>query len=92
MNILGVSFLSDASAAVIKDGELVSAISEERLNRVKLWNGIPRKAIKKALELADFSMEDIDIIATHGQAPQEVDPTPFKEKEKAILEENKKKK
>ena len=82
MNILGVSFLSDASAAVIKDGELVSAISEERLNRVKLWNGIPRKAIKKALELADFSMEDIDIIATHGQRPKKLIQRHLKRKKK----------
>ena len=74
MNILGVSFLSDASAVVVQDGELISAISEERINRIKLWNGIPRQAIKKALELAGLTIEDIDIIATHGSAPDEVDP------------------
>src|SRR3989338_6083813 len=86
MNILGVSFLSDASAVVVQDGELISAISEERINRIKLWNGIPRQAIKKALALAGLTIEDIDSIATHGAAPDAVDPAPFKEKEKAIMD------
>lgn len=85
MNILGIAFLSDASAAVLKDGKLVSAVSEERLNRVKLWNGIPKLAIQQALDLAGLTLDDIDLIATHGQAPSEPDPKPFQEKEKMIL-------
>jgi carbamoyltransferase len=66
MIVLGVAFLSDASACVIKNGELLSAISEERINRKKLWHGMPYQAIKAALELAEVSIEDVDVIATHG--------------------------
>ena len=33
MNILGIGFLSEASACLLKNGKLVAAISEERLNR-----------------------------------------------------------
>jgi len=84
MNILGIAFLSDASAAVLKNGKLVSAVSEERMNRVKLWNGIPTRAIESALKLAGLTLDDIDVIATHGAAPKEPDPKPFEEKEKAI--------
>ena len=86
MNVLGVAFLSDASAAVIRDGRLVSAVSEERLNRIKLWNGIPRAAIQMALKLAGLTIEDIDVIATHGAAPAEPDLQLFREKEKEIIQ------
>lgn len=84
MKILGISFLADASAAVLIDGKLVSAISEERLNRIKLWHGIPQAAIGEALRLAGLQFSDIDLIATHGLAPQVPDPEPFKRKEDAI--------
>jgi carbamoyltransferase len=86
MNILGVAFLTDASAAVLRDGELVSAVSEERLNRVKLWHGIPVQSIRMALELAGLRLEDIDLIATHGAAPAEPDRAPFRDKAAALLQ------
>ena len=84
MNILGVSFLSDASAAVLSDGRLVSAVSEERLNRIKMWNGIPDQAIQTALSLAGITLDDVDLIATHGAAPASPDATPFHAKEQKI--------
>ena len=84
MNILGVSFLSDASVAVVSDGQLVSAVSEERLNRVKMWNGIPEQAIQTALSVAGLRLDDVDLIATHGAAPASPDPAPFKAKEEII--------
>ena len=86
MNILGVAFLADAAAAVLKDGQLVSAVSEERLNRIKLWHGIPHQAIQEALRLAGLQLSDIDLIATHGAGPSEPDLEPFLEKERAILQ------
>lgn len=84
MNILGISFLSDASAAIIQDGVVVSAVGEERLNRIKLWNGIPRASIDKVLDLAGLSIDEIDLIATHGAAPLEPDSRPFEAREAEI--------
>ena len=84
MNILGISFLSDASACVLRDGKLVSAVGEERLNRVKLWNGIPQQAIAAALRLAGLTMDQIDLVATHGAAPPAPDTEPFQRAEEAI--------
>ena len=66
MIILGISFLSEASACLLIDGKIIAAISEERINRKKLWNGIPRKSIEKVLEISGINMSDIDYIATHG--------------------------
>jgi carbamoyltransferase len=42
MLILGLNmFHADASAAILLDGEVVFAIAEERLNRVKHYAGFP---------------------------------------------------
>ena len=50
MNILGLNaFHGDASAAVLQDGQLVAAIEEERLNRVKHWAGLPLLAARECL-------------------------------------------
>ena len=51
MNILGLNaFHGDASAAVLRDGQLVAAVEEERLNRIKHWAGLPVLAAKACLE------------------------------------------
>jgi len=51
MIILGLNaFHGDASAAVLCDGQLVAALEEERLNRIKHWAGLPVLAAKACLE------------------------------------------
>jgi carbamoyltransferase len=51
MKILGLNaFHGDASAAVLRDGQLVAALEEERLNRTKHWAGLPLLAAKACLE------------------------------------------
>ena len=51
MNILGLNaFHGDASAALLRDGQLAAALEEERLNRVKHWAGLPVLAAKACLE------------------------------------------
>ncbi len=84
MKILGVNFTSDASAVVLVDGRLVAAVAEERLNRIKRWYGVPHDAIRTALELAGLTLEEIDLIATHGASPGEPDVHAFRAKEQAL--------
>src|SRR5438128_12619423 len=61
--ILGInSFHADASAALVKDGELVAAVAEERLNRVKHFAGFPARAIKEVLDIAGIGIQDVDHI------------------------------
>src|SRR5713101_5128607 len=51
MNILGLNaFHADASAALLRDGQLVLALEEERLNRIKHWAGLPLLAAKACLD------------------------------------------
>ncbi len=65
-NILGVScHYHDSAAAVVKDGELVSASQEERFDRQKYSPGFPIQAINDCLQRADLSPLDIDAIAFH---------------------------
>jgi carbamoyltransferase len=85
ITILGISFLSDASACVLHNGRLVSAVSEERLNRIKLWNGVPHKAIEQALKIAGISMANIDLVATHGEIPAESPAVRCEKKRNIIL-------
>src|SRR6266700_2844022 len=64
MLILGLNmFHADASAAIIQDGELVFAIAEERLNRIKHYAGFPSLAIKACLDAAGAKITDVDHVA-----------------------------
>ncbi len=62
MRILGINaFHGDSSAALFEDGQLVAAIEEERLNRVKHWAGFPAAAIRTCLDQA--GCDSVDAIA-----------------------------
>src|SRR5438876_240555 len=64
MLILGLNmFHADASAAIIQDGEVIFAIAEERLNRIKHYAGFPSLAIKACLDAAGAKMTDVDHVA-----------------------------
>ena len=66
MKVLGIGFLSESSVALIENGNLKYAISQERLNRVKNWWGNPYKAIEFVLQETNNKIKDIDFFATHG--------------------------
>ena len=54
--ILGLNtFHADASAVLLKDGELVAAVAEERLNRVKHFAGFPAQAVKEVLDIGGIN-------------------------------------
>jgi carbamoyltransferase len=64
MLILGLNtFHADASAVLVKDGVLVAAIAEERLNRVKHFAGFPGLAARECLRMAGADLEDVDHLA-----------------------------
>ncbi|EFK96736.1 carbamoyltransferase family protein [sediment metagenome] len=52
----------------MKGGEIIAAVEEERINRIKYAPGqLPELAIREALKIGGISMNDVDIIATHGE-------------------------
>tara|TARA_R110002049_G_C9177204_1_gene562910 strand:+ start:18303 stop:19991 length:1689 start_codon:yes stop_codon:yes gene_type:complete len=64
MVILGLNYyFHDSTACIVKDGQLITAIEEERLNRDKHTQAFPELSIKKCLEIAGLNYSDIDHIA-----------------------------
>jgi carbamoyltransferase len=64
VNILGIRFGHDSSAALLSDGRLVADVSEERFARVKHFCGLPTEAVSYCLEAGGLSGMDLDMIAT----------------------------
>ena len=64
MNIIGINaFHADSSACLIIDGVLISAVEEERFNRIKHWAGFPIESIRYCLKDANLRISDIDHIS-----------------------------
>lgn len=72
MYILGINGgvrhgYQDVSATLIKDGKVIVAMEEERLNRIKFSPGqLPERSIAECLKYAGIQIHDIDIVASHG--------------------------
>ena len=64
MYILGVNaYHGDSSACLFYDGELVCAIEEERIRRIKHWAGLPVEAVKWCLQYGGIDIREVDYIA-----------------------------
>lgn len=63
MNILGIRIGHSAGATIIRDGEIIANVMEERFTRIKNDGSFPEKAIAFCLEYAGISSEELDIIA-----------------------------
>jgi carbamoyltransferase len=64
MIILGINaYHANASAAIVVDGQLIAAVEEERLNRVKYAAGLPSRAIQFCLDRAGAKLTEVDCIA-----------------------------
>jgi len=63
MNILGVSFdYHDAAAALVQDGKVIAASSEERFTRKKNDSRLPENAIIFCCDFAGISFNDLDYV------------------------------
>ena len=62
MLILGINEDHNATAALIKDGEVIFAASEERISRKKNDVGYPRDSIDEALRETGHTPQDIDAV------------------------------
>jgi carbamoyltransferase len=59
--VLGIScFYHDAAAALLRDGQLVAAVQEERFSRVKQDPKFPEQAIAFCLAKAGITAQDLD--------------------------------
>src|ERR1700719_951957 len=68
MRVLGISaFYHDSAAALIEDGQILSAAQEERFTRRKHDARFPRFAIEFCLGQAGVSLSDVDYIAFYDK-------------------------
>lgn len=64
MYVLGINaYHGDVSAVLLRDGELIAALEEERFRRIKHWAGFPSMAIERCLEIGDITGKDIAHVA-----------------------------
>lgn len=64
MIVLGINaYHGDVSAALIRNGELLAAVEEERFRRVKHWAGFPRDSILACVAMAGINPSEIDYFA-----------------------------
>jgi carbamoyltransferase len=66
--ILGISaFYHDSAAALVVDGEIMSAVQEERFSREKYDPRFPAQAVRYCLENARIAPEELDYVAFYEQ-------------------------
>lgn len=64
MYVLGINaYHAGASACLLREGVVVAAVEEERLNRQKYWAGFPALSIRKCLEMGGIRPQDLAHIA-----------------------------
>jgi carbamoyltransferase len=54
---------ADASACIIKNGKLLFAIEEERINRIKHWAGVPIQSIEECLKSTGINSSEVTDIS-----------------------------
>lgn len=68
MKILGIScFYHDAAAALVVDGRLVAAVSEERFSRIKHDPELPKNAVNFCLSKAGIKIDELDHIVFYDK-------------------------
>lgn len=84
--VLGVNFSHDRSACLLEDGRIITAVAEERLDRIKRSEGclyvrgqkggrtMPNFAISYCLEAAGIGIDDLDLmVIDHALTPVDLD-------------------
>ncbi|MFC1849165.1 carbamoyltransferase C-terminal domain-containing protein [candidate division CSSED10-310 bacterium] len=78
--VLGLSISHYTSACIVADGEVKAAIIEERLSRKKFDACFPHRSLRKVIEVAGVSPQDIDCVAV-GSLCEAFDPNLAQENE-----------
>lgn len=67
MNILGISWGTCSTAALLVNGEVVACTSEERFSRIKNDDRYPKQAIEAVLTLGSMNPSRLDLVVFGGQ-------------------------
>jgi carbamoyltransferase len=64
--ILGINaYHADSAACVVRGGQLLAAVEEERFRRIKHWAGFPSQAINYCLQEAKIGLDDVAVVAVN---------------------------
>jgi carbamoyltransferase len=63
MLILGIHHGHDSCGAIIRDGEIVADVAEERFTRIKHYCGLPFQSVRYCLDAAGIGSDEIDVVA-----------------------------
>ncbi len=66
---LNYSQMHDSSACLVRDGELLFAVAEERISRLKHDARFPALAIRACLDFANIRADQVDEVCVGWQAP-----------------------
>ncbi|MBA1142367.1 MULTISPECIES: carbamoyltransferase family protein [Mesorhizobium] len=66
---LANAFMHDGAAVLVRDGQVIAAVEEERLNRIKHSNKLPIRSIQYCLSAAGVQLSDIDCVAVYASEP-----------------------
>jgi carbamoyltransferase len=68
MRILGISaFYHDSAAALVRDGQIIAAVQEERFTRKKHDAGFPGNAISYCLSADGVELKDVDYVVFYDK-------------------------
>lgn len=60
--VLGINDGHDAGAALVKNGQVIAAVQEERLNNIKHFAGIPKRSIFEVFRISKADPADVNLI------------------------------
>ena len=60
MVVLGISITHDGTLSIVKDGENIFSLAEERLNRIKAYIGFPFQSLRYIIENEIIKADEID--------------------------------
>lgn len=67
--VLGINDGHDAGAALIRNGRVLAAVAEERLNNIKHFAGLPELSINEVFKVSKTDPSDVSLIALVSYDP-----------------------
>ncbi|MCM8782373.1 MAG: hypothetical protein NC828_04915 [Candidatus Omnitrophica bacterium] len=67
--ILGINDGHNASACILKNGEIIACVSEERFNRIKNYLGFPKESVNYCLNFTTIGPKDLDLVVLSWRNP-----------------------
>ena len=65
MYVLGLTTLGDSAATLIRDGQVIAAVEEERFSRRKHHSGFPWSSVEYCLGEAGIKLRDVEHVALY---------------------------